>query len=317
MSHKWLIPMHEEEIDLLSYVPTTKRKDKLDKYSLSFIQDICKKHGVSLTHVQHQDIRDEKHECVQLLVRNYNQKHPYTSYRASELKDFIKRRGIGGFSGTRKVELINLLETMDLRRRIPLMKLPPEIRALVYHYAFLQTRDSRAHVVQKSGEAQLQNRSRFYGDGSDADFEHAVTRTSRQIRNESLPVFYATHRFHLGAASFERLRWMDYISADKLRDIRKLKVCFHNIAILVDLRMHANVVHSMTMQRETPTTMVHTPIDKATFRISDPVPTLMPKDMDKLLDKLKKGLEIVVGDPGMEKFGRKEFRLLHQLVSSV
>lgn len=149
-----------------------------------------------------------------------------------QLKKFAADRQIvGRKQARRKVALVKLLEAADRNWSFPqFMSLPPEIRRFIFEAAFLQIgpvrRDPKYHKRLVAGPylnpplPDSGSRTAF-GDGNGPFAEHALTRVSRSIRIESLPVFYATRRFEMSKSEeITELHWLRYVSANKMSDMR-------------------------------------------------------------------------------------------------
>ncbi|KAJ9619591.1 hypothetical protein H2203_008371 [Taxawa tesnikishii (nom. ined.)] len=116
----------------------------------------------------------------------------YKKYAIPELRKFAKGRNINVRGISKKSEIINRLEDDDGNKSFPqFQKLPLELRLMVYEYSMSRLTDDK-HTI--------------------SDYiQPAVTRVSRMIRNESLPVFYAINRFALFVES-SRTNWYNLCS---------------------------------------------------------------------------------------------------------
>lgn len=122
--------------------------------------------------------------------------------------------------------------TMDVI--FPLLDLPFEIRVLIYEWAVLQPQ------TKKSGPSYEESKKlkdiRGYGHGPYA--ECALTRVSKTVRAESLPIFYKLRRFPLtegggvltAPTPFPRIRlatphvWMDKVDPAKIKLMKSFAV---------------------------------------------------------------------------------------------
>ncbi|GAB7351987.1 hypothetical protein MBLNU459_g2511t1 [Dothideomycetes sp. NU459] len=162
----------------------------------------------------------------------YRREHPHLDWNAADLNriasDRLARRGDGqarkaaeaavaaalnlstqSTSKTRTISTSSDSSTSasKLSEGFPhFMALPPEIRERVYLFAFEQLHPiSRLSSAYRGDGAH--NLTPTYGVGDGALGEHALTRTSRRLRAESLTLFYRTRRFPL-ATQRAQMRWL-------------------------------------------------------------------------------------------------------------
>lgn len=125
-----------------------------------------------------------------------------------ELISTAKKRNVVIRRGVYKADLVDLLEKADNELIFPFMELPTELRLKVYYFAFLQKYALRKDKESTLLYGHLELRDTFskevcyfysnpsaYGNGSGPLIEHPLTRVSRFVRQESLPLFYETRRF--------------------------------------------------------------------------------------------------------------------------
>ena len=95
---------------------------------------------------------------------------------------------------------------------IGFLDLPAELRNCVYTYALKSA--GRIKIWEFS------HRIRYEGIGANYSVEPALLRTSRQLRRESLPIFYGSNVFLL-SNSLDR-RWLQSLSVEKLKMLRQV-----------------------------------------------------------------------------------------------
>lgn len=140
----------------------------------------------------------------------------------------------------------------SMNATFPFLGLPPELREQVYIYYMKGWSDTRiAHRSPRDPGIPL------------PPYEPPLTRASRLIRNESVPVFYRTARFpvishpqphkNLWHTTFDVVRWYDNLDPARIPLIRHLELhlCLRNspsdsfdaMAFHVDLRPEGNEVY--------------------------------------------------------------------------
>lgn len=146
------------------------RKPPYSSYSQKDLTELATSRGALLSN----STNWTKVLLISLLKQHDLFTHPYLKYTVAELRTFIITCKIGTKSLLRtKDALVHALEQADSHFNIPFIAFPPEIRSLVYGFA-------------------LTSGSRLEGPE-----QPALTRTSRLVRLESLPVFY-TNTFSIG-----------------------------------------------------------------------------------------------------------------------
>jgi len=176
-------------------------------------------------------------EMLRLLRLDYNEKHPYRRFDVAFLKSLVDQRGLK-VDIHRKYYLARALEIAAEECPFQFNRLPPELRQMVYELAFADNTvaerycaDRHAHVCTAGPPA-----------------EHALTRTCRQIRLESLPLFYHARRFTMGQITLKKEKrgsltiregalpaWLSSIARSKLCMIRALSIHVHTIDIDIDV----------------------------------------------------------------------------------
>lgn len=136
---------------------------------------------------------------------HYRKAHPYSDWTAPDLRQLIDSRGYFVPKSMRKVDLVDALENLDNHAKFRFQDLPPEIRLMVYRFAFIQNHPVRRHCkcrVKGSKKCLGQSQYNFHkpvysslGHGPEA--QPAITRVSKIVRGESLSVFYSVRRFDL------------------------------------------------------------------------------------------------------------------------
>lgn len=158
---------------------------------------------------------------LELLHEDEIKKSPYIKYKIPELKRFIKQRKISGGNKIRsKQSCINALTAADKIYTFPFLDLPCELRLNFYKY-LLPANGMHPLPPTKS---------------SPVPAEPALFRTCRQIRKESLPIFFKHTRFPIRAtvvtSSGQRARalttpgtegWLNSVNINNLKLIRHLR----------------------------------------------------------------------------------------------
>lgn len=158
----------------------------------------------------------------------YARSHPYSDWGATTLKVFAQQRNIT-WNRIRprasKEYMVELLQKTDHHSSFPLLALPVELREKVYRYAFRQKAPIQRYRTREGTYHK-------HGEGSYA--EHNLTRTSRAVRAEALPVFYAERRFSINTWGLEYKHcpmehlntpeWVYAVHADKLSSLRLLSM---------------------------------------------------------------------------------------------
>lgn len=146
------------------------------------------------------------------MERSNSGKLSYGQFTNKELRDFMNSRGIVKNFGKGKIgkrsELIAELEREDDDPKFHhFIKLPAELRNMVYTYYYAEFKDKNLNCPQQP----------------------PLTVTSRQIRNEALPLFYASCLFefrYFADHPAERFRlpteFCNWIHATKESDIARI-----------------------------------------------------------------------------------------------
>lgn len=181
------------------------RRNKTNPYRdvpIGTLMQIGKRYGIN------EGGEDRLDDWTRIINDYYLLEHPYLSLPMSELKVVAQKRNIHPGDHECKPDLVDALEKADNELVFDLMGLSAELRAIIYRFAFLQKhkfRKDKSSVnlyrlpstddyFRRSADS-LERPYSAYGTGNGALIEHPITRVSRQVRQESLPIFYQTRRF--------------------------------------------------------------------------------------------------------------------------
>lgn len=268
------------------------------------------------TKYAYQELADKIQMC-------YIYKHPYMDWSHEDLIGLVRARNllpqtlppsrsnrflakIAAYrhkraATTSKSALVAVLEDADAAMTFNLMGLPLELRRIIYRFAFLQVHATRLDTtINDAGTSTFSLTLRepptpisAYNTGEGRLLEPAFLRLNHEIRDEALPIFYATRRFPITCivgitdgpflygrpvegkplpAIYDlqhRRKYKHVMATDKLRYIRHFSahVIYHQSEVSVDFDPR---LLTFTMRE----------VD------DEAVPSKLVKDMHKMAEKL-------------------------------
>jgi hypothetical protein len=117
------------------------------------------------------------------------------------------------------------MDWLNPKKRCRLLELPAELRDAIYEFALTSSKPTVTFQLDK-----------YQKDSYAQAIQPALTRVSRQIRAESLPVYYACNDFILHTdptKCIDARRWMECISAHILK-LRRLEVWVRYVPLTND-----------------------------------------------------------------------------------
>ena len=175
----------------------------------------CADYGLPLASVKARSV----HTIPSKLASRYVELYPYHDYTAVELRQAAKLRGLVVSKLPKRADLIRAIDAFEEKISLPLLDLPVEIRNLIYVFSFLQRR--KFISWHKLGN---------YGTGEGGLGEPPITLTSKQVRDEARPVFYAVRRFPMEKFP-SQTAWLTQLKHDAFRYLRAFIVDFRGVEV--------------------------------------------------------------------------------------
>lgn len=236
--------------------------------------------------VEHSGLLDLKGQPIDViafrLALEYANKHVWLDYSLPELKAIFQKRKLSSFRCRNKANAVKHLAASDAQQVFPLMSLPPEIRTRIYRFAFVHKNPIR--LKEFYGPGNKTRRDTYYDPGHGPYAEPALTRTSRLVREESLPIFYSLRTFPLNfnSAGLPQIidryiicpRWLN-MRFTKFQYIRSFQITHGSRTCIIDLKLQSS---TYTITTET-TTRAPRPGEDKFWRV-----TLM--NLEAVLNKL-------------------------------
>lgn len=205
------------------------RRHTRNPYSTWTLQDLlnlAQTHYTTITDLPHFTTAQDRLRLADVVNTAYLLAHPYLSLTVPKLRALAHTRDIYIPHNKRKPDLVDQLEAYDAQLTFPFfMDLPPEVRSIIYTFAFLQVHplrwDTRSRMLFATGVSGPCRRVRAasdacatpeqlsaYGVGNGFLAEHPLLRVSKGVRAQSLRLFCRTRLFPLVRMRFRRLRWL-------------------------------------------------------------------------------------------------------------
>lgn len=166
--------------------------------------------------------KDHKKRCrvlERLIQQSEDARNRYSAWSLVDLKTELKQRQIPMPKPKRRSKpvITKLLQQSDSQIPFRLMDLPSEVRLRIYEYMLV---DSSKQDISPSRGIETRRPS--------------LLRTSRQVRNEAMPVFYGANRFRFALPHLELNHkceqwfagqdkiWLDVIGPDNIKLLRRI-----------------------------------------------------------------------------------------------
>lgn len=184
------------------------------------LKDVLRSRGLS---VRGTNMR--KADYISRIVKSETQLMVYEPFYQADLTEFVEKRGLQRVSKgdfiSYKAALIDTLESADRNLKFPFLKLPAELRNIIYKLVLVATPTTT--VTSRT--------------------QPPLTKVCKQVRNEALSIYYAynqflvtvsdkslgaNERFHnLSMESISKLRTLDFYWTINKRAFDKiLTICF-------------------------------------------------------------------------------------------
>ncbi|THV67851.1 hypothetical protein D6D28_07173 [Aureobasidium pullulans] len=195
-------------------------KSEEETLSNSLLQQ-CRKEGICFC--KDGELPKDHKKCCRVLERLIQQsedaRNRYSGWSLVDLKTELKQRQIPLPKPKRrsKPAITKLLQQSDSQIPFRLMDLPSEVRLRIYEHMLV---DSSKQDISPSCGIETRRPS--------------LLRTSRQVRNEAMPVFYGANRFRFALPHLELNHkcekwfagrdkiWLDVIGPDNIKLLRRI-----------------------------------------------------------------------------------------------